>query len=52
MLATVRFLGNLAASSIAGTLWTALSPTTAFACLTAGWMVLAPGGLLIASWRS
>ncbi|MET9818166.1 MULTISPECIES: hypothetical protein [unclassified Streptomyces] len=38
-------LGNLAASIIAGVLWTVVSPTAAFAYLTA-WMVLALGGLL------
>ncbi|MFE2093860.1 MFS transporter [Streptomyces sp. NPDC059460] len=46
MLATVQSLGNLAASAIAGVLWSALSPAWAFAYLT-GWMVLALIGLLI-----
>ncbi|WP_222720528.1 hypothetical protein [Actinomadura sp. HBU206391] len=46
MLATVQSLGNLAASDIAGILWTAISPTAAFTYLTA-WMVLAQVGLLI-----
>ncbi|MET8326220.1 hypothetical protein [Streptomyces sp. NPDC005181] len=46
MLATVQSLGNLAASAVAGLLWSALSPTWAFAYLT-GWMVLALIGLLI-----
>lgn len=45
MLATVQSLGNLAASAVAGVLWTALSPTWAFAYLTI-WMVLALAGLL------
>ena len=40
LLAGVQSLGNLAASAIAGILWTALSPTWAFAYLTA-WMVIA-----------
>ena len=52
LLAGVQSLGNLAASAIAGILWTALSPTWAFAYLTA-WMVVAliafqlPGGRAI-----
>ncbi|MGW1088511.1 MFS transporter [Streptomyces sp. NPDC002596] len=46
MLATVQSLGNLAASAVAGVLWSALSPAWAFAYLT-GWMVLALIGLLI-----
>ena len=40
LLAGIQSLGNLAASVIAGILWTALSPTWAFAYLTA-WMLLA-----------
>ena len=40
LLAGVQSLGNLAASAIAGILWTAFSPTWAFAYLTA-WMVIA-----------
>ncbi|MDA5280882.1 MFS transporter [Streptomyces sp. Isolate_45] len=51
MLATVQSLGNLAASTIAGILWTTVSPTAAFAYLTA-WMVIALAGLLIASRRA
>lgn len=49
LLAGVQSLGNLAASAIAGILWTALSPFWAFAYLTV-WMVIAliafqlPGG--------
>lgn len=50
LLATVQSLGNLAASSIAGLLWTLVSPRAAFAYLTA-WMVLALLGLLIAARR-
>lgn len=46
LLATVQALGNLAASGIAGILWTAVSPTAAFAYLTA-WMVIALAWLLI-----
>ena len=40
LLAGIQSIGNLAASGIAGILWTALSPTWAFAYLT-GWMLLA-----------
>ncbi|MFG2668570.1 MFS transporter [Streptomyces sp. NPDC048387] len=50
MLATVQSLGNLAASTIAGILWTVVSPTAAFAYLT-GWMILAFGGLVWTSRR-
>lgn len=50
MLATVQSLGNLAASGIAGILWTAVSPTAAFAYLTA-WMLLALAGLLFSARR-
>ena len=46
LLATVQSLGNLAASAVAGLLWTLISPTAAFAYLTA-WMILALTGLLI-----
>ncbi|MEC4018503.1 MFS transporter [Streptomyces sp. H27-D2] len=51
MLATVQSLGNLAASTIAGVLWTAVSPTAAFTCLTA-WMVIALAGLLFSASRA
>ena len=40
LLAGVQSLGNLAASAIAGILWTAFGPTWAFAYLTV-WMVIA-----------
>ncbi|WP_405144364.1 MFS transporter [Sphaerisporangium sp. NBC_01403] len=50
LLATVQSLGNLAASSIAGILWTLISPSTAFAYLTI-WMILAFIGLLITARR-
>jgi MFS family permease len=46
MLAVAQSIGNLAASAIAGVIWTAVSPTAAF-CYLAGWMVLALGGLLV-----
>jgi hypothetical protein len=36
----VQSLGNLAASAVAGVLWSAFSPSWAFAYL-AGWMILA-----------
>jgi MFS family permease len=47
LLAAVQSVGNLAASAIAGLLWTLASPRVAFAYLVA-WMVLALGGLLLA----
>jgi MFS family permease len=50
MLATVQSFGNLAASTIAGILWTTASPTAAFTYLT-GWMLLALVGLLLAARR-
>ena len=50
MLATIQSLGNLAASAIAGLLWSLLSPSAAFAYLTA-WMLLALTGLLITTRR-
>jgi MFS family permease len=40
LLATVQSLGNLAASAIAGILWTAVSPTAAF-IYAAAWMLIA-----------
>ena len=40
LLAGVQSFGNLAASAIAGLLWTALSPSWAFAYLAA-WMLVA-----------
>jgi hypothetical protein len=40
----VESFGNLAASAIAGLLWTAISPRAAF-IYPAGWMVLALAGL-------
>jgi dipeptide/tripeptide permease len=40
VLATVRSLGNFAASAIAGLLWTLVSPTAAFV-YAAAWMILA-----------
>jgi MFS family permease len=45
--AAVQSFGNLAASAIAGLLWTAASPRAAFAYLVA-WMLLALAGLLAA----
>ena len=47
LLAAVQSFGNLAASAIAGLLWTLASPRVAFAYLVA-WMVLALVGLLLA----
>jgi hypothetical protein len=40
LLAAIQSLGNLAASPLAGLLWTVASPTVAFAYLV-GWMLLA-----------
>lgn len=40
LLATLRSVGNLAASAVAGALWTLVSPEAAFSC-AAGWMLLA-----------
>ena len=48
LLAAVQSFGNLAASAIAGLLWTAASPRVAFAYLVA-WMLLALVGLLAAA---
>jgi MFS family permease len=54
LLAAVQAVGNLAASLIAGVLWTAISPAAAF-IYVAAWMALALTGLLLISipvWRS
>ncbi|NES17222.1 MULTISPECIES: MFS transporter [Micromonospora] len=51
LLATVQAGGNLAASSVAGILWTAASPTFAFGYLAA-WMLIALIGLVTAGRRS
>jgi len=48
LLAAVQSFGNLAASTIAGLLWTATSPRVAFAYLVT-WMLLALVGLLAAT---
>jgi MFS family permease len=48
LLAAVQSFGNLAASAIAGLLWTAVSPRVAFGYLVA-WMLLALVGLLPAA---
>jgi MFS family permease len=50
LLAAVQSFGNLAASAIAGLLWTAASPRVAFGYLVA-WMLLALVGLLVAGRR-
>jgi MFS family permease len=47
LLAALQALGNLAASVIAGILWTAISPAAAF-IYVAAWMALAVIGLAIA----
>jgi MFS family permease len=46
LLATIQAAGNLVASAVAGILWTAVSPTTAFGYLAA-WMLIALGALLL-----
>lgn len=48
MLAAVQSFGNLAASALAGILWTAFSAAAAFAYLTA-WMFVALAGLTVTS---
>lgn len=50
LLATIQATGNLAASAIAGALWTAVSTRAAFIYLTA-WMLLALAGLALAARR-
>jgi MFS family permease len=50
LLAAVQSVGNLAASGVAGILWTVVSPRAAFGYLVA-WMVLALGGLLVTARR-
>ncbi len=47
LLATVQAGGNVAASAVAGLLYTFVSPTAAF-CYVAAWMVLALIGLAVA----
>lgn len=47
LLAAAQSFGNLAASTVAGLLWTAVSPRCAFLYL-AGWMVVALFGLTLA----
>jgi hypothetical protein len=51
LLATAQAPGNLAASSVAGLLWTLVSPEAAFAYLAA-WMLLALAGLVAAAWSN
>lgn len=48
LLATTQAVANLAASAIAGALWTIISPAAAFTYLTA-WMLLALTGLALAA---
>jgi MFS family permease len=50
LLAGVQSLGNLAASAIAGILWTVASPSWAFAYL-AVWMVIALTIFAVTAWR-
>ncbi|CCK31820.1 transcriptional regulator, GntR family [Streptomyces davaonensis JCM 4913] len=50
MLAAVQSFGNLAASTVAGALWTAVSPTVAFGYVTA-WMLPALAGLAVSARR-
>ena len=51
LLAGVQSLGNVAASAVAGILWTAVSPSAAFGYLTA-WMLIAAVLLAVAAHRS
>jgi hypothetical protein len=46
LLAALQAVGNLAASAIAGVLWSAISPTAAF-LYVAAWTLLALAGLLL-----
>lgn len=48
LLATIQAVGNLAASAIAGVLWTAVAPRVAFLYL-AGWTTLALVGLVVSA---
>jgi MFS family permease len=52
LLAAIQSFGNLAASAVAGLLWTAFSPAVAFSYLAA-WMLLALVGFvaLFVPWR-
>ena len=50
LLAFIQAAGNLAASAIAGLLWTVVSPTAAFAYLVV-WMLVALGGLALTQRR-
>lgn len=47
MLAALQSVGSLAASAIAGALWTLISPTAAF-FYAATWMLVGLAGLLAA----
>ena len=49
-LAAVQSFGNLAASAVAGGLWTLVSPRAAFLYL-AGWMVASAAALVLTSGR-
>ncbi len=48
LLAAIQAVGNVAASAIAGILWTAISPTAAF-LYVAGWTLLALIGVILAA---
>ncbi|KWW97956.1 MFS transporter [Carbonactinospora thermoautotrophica] len=50
LLAAIQAFGNLAASGIAGALWTVVSPAAAFTYLTA-WMLISLAGLVLAARR-
>ena len=50
LLAAIQSVGNLAASAIAGLLWTLISPRAAFLYLVA-WMLVALTGLVVAAGR-
>jgi hypothetical protein len=51
LLAAIHAAGNLAASAIAGVLWTTISPAAAF-LYAAGWMALATVGLFVTTSRA
>ncbi|MDQ6821654.1 MAG: hypothetical protein M3076_15180 [Actinomycetota bacterium] len=50
LLVAIQSAGNLAASAIAGALWTLVSPTAAFA-YAAGWMLVATVALVATGTR-
>lgn len=51
LLAAIRSFGNLAASGIAGTIWTLAAPEAAFLYIAA-WMAVASGSLIVTAFRT